>query len=235
MREQVQTPSTLGTPESTARVARRLGDGGWRNGRLALGVLLVLTAVLGGAAVLRQADRTVTVLAAGRDLPSGVPLRNGDLHAVRVRLPAEQLARYARPADDLIGQRLTGGLPKDSLIPIALVAASPPAAGLVEYAIPVRPGGIPGELRPGDRVAVIVAREGASGRGVVLLPTVEVIRLHQGGDGFAAADTIVAVEVRMPKERLAAVAGAVATGQVSLARLAPGDIGGVEATGGEPS
>lgn len=230
MREHVQTLPSLGEADSPGTVAHRLGNGGWRNGRLALGVLLVLTAVLGGAGVLRQADHTVPVLAAARDLPSGVPITLGDLRPVRVRLPDPQLAGYARPGSDLIGRRLAGNLPKDALIPLALVDRGPAAAHLVEYPIPVDATAIPGSLRPGDRVAVVVADEGQAGRGLVLLPAVEVIRLLRGGDGFAGGDRVLAVEVRMPKDRLAPVAAAVAGGRVSLARLSPGDPDGARDT-----
>jgi hypothetical protein len=229
MREHVQTLPSLGEADSPGTVARRLGDGGWRNGRLALGVLLVLTAVLGGAGVLRQADHTVAVLAAARDLPSGIPLTSGDLRPVRVRLPAPQLAGYARPGSGLLGSRLASNLPKDALIPLALIDRGPAAAHLVEYPIPVEAAAIPGSLRPGDRVAVVVAAGGQAGRGLVLLPAVEVIRLLRGGDGFAGDDRVLAVEVRMPKDRLAPVAEAVAEGRVSLARLSPGDL---DAAGG---
>lgn len=233
MREQAQTLPRLGDPDRPATVARRLGRGNWRNGRLALGVLLVLAAVLGGAAILRQADRTIPVLAAARDLPSGVTLRVGDLRPVQVRLPAEQLARYARPGNEVLGGRLAGSLPEDALVPLALLAQGPPAANLVEYPIPVEVTAMPGGLRPGDRVAVVVAGGEPDGRGLVLLPSVEVLRLLRGGGGFDGADSVLAVEVRMPKDRLALVAGAIASGRVSLARLATGDLLGVD--GGGPT
>jgi hypothetical protein len=230
MREHVQIRPSPGEADSPGAVARRLGGGGWRNGRLALGVLLVLTAVLGGAGVLRQADHTVAVLAAARDLPSGIPLSSGDLRPVRVRLPAPQLAGYARPGNDILGSRLASSLPKDALIPLAFIHRGPAAANLVEYPIPVEATAIPGSLRPGDRVAVVVADGGQTGRGRVLLPAVEVIRLLRGGDGFPGDDRVLAVEVRMPKDRLAPVAEAVAGGRVSLARLSPGDLDGARDT-----
>jgi hypothetical protein len=190
-----------------------------------LGLLLVLTAVLGGAVVLRRADETVAVLSAARDLPSGVPLTPADLRPVRVRLPAPQLARYARPGSGVLGGSLASGLPKDALVPLALIAPVPDAASLVEYPIPIEPAGVPGGLRPGDRVAVVVAGGDQGGPSAVLLRAVEVIRLLRGGDGFGGDDRIVAVEVRMPKDRLASVADAIAGGHVSLARLLPGDLG----------
>lgn len=230
MRGEPQNPSSLGKGDSPGTVARRLAEGGWRTGRLALGLLLVLTAVLGGAAVLRQADETVAVLSAARDLPSGVPLTAADLRPVRVRLPGPQLARYARPGSGVLGGSLATGLPKDALVPLALLAPVPDAANLVEYPIPIEPPGIPGGLLPGDRVAVVVAGGAQGVPGAVLLRSVEVIRLLRGGDGFGGDDRVVAVEVRMPRDRLAPVADAVSDGHVSLARLLPGDPGNGEET-----
>src|SRR5574341_682318 len=99
MREHVQIRPSPGEADSPGAVARRLG----------------------GAGVLRQADHTVAVLAAARDLPSGIPLSSGDLRPVRVRLPAPQLAGYARPGNDILGSRLASSLPKDALIPLAFI------------------------------------------------------------------------------------------------------------------
>ena len=92
--------------------AQRLHTAGWLNGRSALGVLLVMVAVLAGALFLQRAQRLLPVYEAARDLPSGVPLSDRDLAVVRVRLPAAQLQRYARPNRHrpLVGRLLSSPL-----------------------------------------------------------------------------------------------------------------------------
>jgi Flp pilus assembly protein CpaB len=239
-------PRSPGPPERPAAgvappspPAGRLGRAGRFNGRIALGVLLVLVAVIGGAVLLRRADATEPVLVAARDLSSGVQLQEGDLRVVRVRMPEAQLAAYARPGPGVVGSRLVAGVRKDGLVPVAFLSEGEAATDLVDYPIRVEPADVP-DLRPGDRVAVVVSFDDGArrGQGAVLLPSVEVVRVLRGNASLGAGDRIEAVEIRVPKDRLALVAGAVAGGRVSMARLSPGDLGTPEAdtgTGGATS
>jgi hypothetical protein len=205
------------------------------NGRVALGVLLVVVAVIGGVVLLRGADATEPVLVAARDLSSGVKLQEGDLRVVRVRMPGAQLSAYARPGPGIVGSRLVSGLRAGSLVPVELLAPNARAVDLVDYPIPVDTADVP-DLRPGDRVAVVVSFDDGPrrGQGAVLLSSVEVVRVLRGSAALGTADRIEAVEVRVPKSRLALVAGAIAAGRVSMAKLSPGDLGG-DATGGQAS
>jgi len=193
-------------------------------------VLLVVLAVLGGAILLRSADASQAVLAARRDLPSGVPLQADDLQPVRVRLPAEQLRAYVPPGRAVLGARLTAGLPKGSLLPTGMLAPADQRADLVDYPIPVQAVDVP-DVRPGDRVAVAVSYDDGPrrGQGVILLSSVEVVRVLHTTGGLGTPDQVHAVQVRLPKERLAAVAGAVAGGRISVAKLQAGDLSGVHA------
>lgn len=225
------TPTTnLSLPPAPA--AQRLGEPRWHRGRVTLGLALVVTAILGGTALLRSAGAGHTVLAAARDLPSGAPLAEADLAPVRVRLPAAQLATYARPRPEAIGAHLTTGVPAGALIPDAWLVRAGTPGDLIDYPVPVEQAGIP-ELRPGDRVSVVASYpDGTPGAGrpsEVLLPSAEVVRLHRDTDGLGGGARVHAVQVRLRKDRLAAVAEAVASGHISMARLAPGDTVGVKA------
>jgi hypothetical protein len=131
-------PGSSGAP-APAQPAGRFGRTGWFNGRVALGILLVVLAVLGGALLLRRADSTVTVMAAARDLPSGSPLTAADLKPVQVRLPAAQLSVYVRPGPGIDGARLTAGVSRDALVPAAMLVQAGEQADLVEYPVPVEP------------------------------------------------------------------------------------------------
>ncbi len=81
-------PDTPASPR-----ASRLPAPGWLDGRLVLGVLLVLVSVVVGARVLSTADRSTLVWAAATDLTAGSQLAADDLAPVRVRL-FESSARY---------------------------------------------------------------------------------------------------------------------------------------------
>jgi len=134
--------------------AARLGSPRWLDGRLVLGVLLVLVSVLVGAKVLASADRSQQVWTATRDLALGTVLTAGDLELGRVRLFGGAdyvLGSEAEP----VGQVLRRGvgshelLPSRSLSPASLVAFR-------EISVPVPPGHLPADLAHGEQVDVYV-------------------------------------------------------------------------------
>ncbi len=221
---------TLATPHPAplpppAAPAERLSKATWFNGRLALGLLLVLAAVLGGAVFLQHGQQLVPVYAAARDLPSGILLTSTDLAVVRVRLPDPELRHYLQPTSGRTppGRVLTTPVPKDALVPLAAVAASIQDAGMVELPIKAEVGDIAQGLRPGDRVQVLAAYTDGARRGqaVVLLSTVEVTRvLHEAG-ALAGPDQQTGVQVRMPSERAPLVAAAIATARVFVVKAPP--------------
>jgi Flp pilus assembly protein CpaB len=220
-----------------APAAHRFSQPRWLRGRVLLGALLVAAAVTGGAALLRSADATSTVLVAGRDLPSGVPLSDGDLQPVRVRLPDAQLAAYAQPDDELAGVRLATGLPEGALVPTAWLLREDAPTDLTDYPVPVEPSDVP-ELRPGDRVTVLASfppdTNDPTSRSEILLPSAEVVGLLDDGDGLGGGTRVRAVQLRVPSDRLASVAQAVAAGRISMARLTPGDVTGAREPSSDP-
>lgn len=110
------------TPASPA--ASRLARPGWLDGRLVLGVLLVLVSVVVGARVLSAADRSTLVWAAERDLTAGSQLTGDDLALVRVRLFDGVDAGYIPQSQDPAGQVVSRGLQAGELLPrSALVTA----------------------------------------------------------------------------------------------------------------
>jgi hypothetical protein len=195
------------------------------NGRTALGACFVLLAILGGATFLDRAQRLVPVYAAARDLPTGVPLSNGDLMVVRVRLPEASLRHYLRPGpgQDVAGRVLAAPLRRETLVPAELVLASNRRIDLVELPVQVDPGDMAEGLRPGDSVQVVAAfTEGARrGRAVVLLPSAEVVQVLEDATGLTGAGQRRGVQLRMPSDRAPAVAAAIATARIFVVK-APG-------------
>jgi hypothetical protein len=185
----------------------------------------VLLAVLGGALFLDRSQRLVPVYAAARDLPAGSPLREGDLVAIRVRLPATALRHYLQPSPDrrVAGRVLTAPVRRDTLVPAGIVLASSLEADLVELPLQVDPGDMAQGLRPGDRVQVLAAyTEGARrGQAVVLLPTAEVIQVLEDPAGLTGAGQERGVQLRMPSDRAPIVVAAIATARIFVIK-APG-------------
>ena len=205
-------PSGAATPP-----ARRLRTTGWLNGRSALGVLLVVVAVLAGALFLQRAQRLVPLYEAVRDLPSGVALSDRDLAVVRVRLPAAELRRYARPDRHrpVVGQVLTAPLRHHMLVPVEALAPSPEQADMAELPIRVGNGDMAQGLRPGDHVQVLAAYgdDLHGGQARVLLAWVEVIRVLEEPSGLAGSRQS-GVQVRLPSGRAALVVAAIASARV---------------------
>ena len=185
----------------------------------------MLLAVLGGALFLDRSQRLVPVYAAARDLPAGSPLREGDLVAIRVRLPATALRHYLQPSPDrrVAGRVLTAPVRRDTLVPAGIVLASSLEADLVELPLQVDPGDMAQGLRPGDRVQVLAAyTEGARrGQAVVLLPTAEVIQVLEDPAGLTGARQERGVQLRMPSDRAPIVVAAIATARIFVIK-APG-------------
>jgi SAF domain len=210
------------------QAAERLGTSPWRAGRLALGTLLVLVAVLGGALVLQRAQRLQPVYVAARDLPSGTVLDPADLTVARVNLPDAELRHYLQPTGSVTGRVLTIPVPKDALVPAANVAASAPAGDMVELPISAERGDVARGLRPGDRVQVIAAYSDGPRRGqaVVLLPSAEITELLQEAGGISGTDRQTGVQVRMPKDSAPLVTAAIASARIFVVKAPPGTASG---------
>lgn len=106
---------------TTPPPAQRLRAPSWRDPKLVVGLLLVLTSVVVGGRVVAAADRTVAVWAARSTLASGDAVGPGALTAVRVRLD-DAVARYL-PADEpvpggLVALRTLG---PGELVPVGAV------------------------------------------------------------------------------------------------------------------
>lgn len=126
------------------------------DGRLLVGVLLVVVSVTGGLALFSAADHTVPVLTAARDLPAGHVLAPSDLRVARVRADAGVLAGLARGArrDAVVGRVLLASVTRGGLL--ARAALGRDAAAGREMTVPITPEhALGGALRIGDHVDVL--------------------------------------------------------------------------------
>lgn len=146
--------------------ASRLATPGWLDGRLVLGVLLVLVSVVVGARVLSAADRSTLVYAVNKDLAAGSVLAADDLTPVRVRL-FENAGSYL----GIGGQVPTGyvvrrGLDKGELLPLSALGSPTDDVDWREVTVPVEIGHLPLQIGRDDQVDVWVTPEtrGAAAR-----------------------------------------------------------------------
>lgn len=215
--------------------ASRLATPSWLDGRLVLGVLLVLVSIVVGARLLSSADASQRVWVATHDLAPGSTLADGDLRQGQVRL-FDNGGRYlgaigAKP----VGYVLQRGVGADELLPRDSLTR-PDAVGrpLRDVSVPVAPGHLPDDLQSGQQVDVYVTPEGRAGSSISSSPTPSgsagtrlvlsrvsvTLRPRAGGLGATAATGVV-LSVSEP-DALALVA-AVQAGGIDLVRVPRGD------------
>jgi hypothetical protein len=136
--------------------ASRLATPGWLDGRLVLGVLLVLVSVVVGARVLSAADRSTLVYALQADMAAGSEVLPEDVRPVRVRLfdNAEEYLSAELPLPP--GYVLRRAVGAGELLPREAVA---PTGAEVDYrvvSVAVEPGHYPSSLDPRQQVDVWV-------------------------------------------------------------------------------
>lgn len=217
--------SELPTPR-----AARLRRPSWRDSRLAVGVLLVLTATAVGARVVASADDTVPMFVASSPIKPGDRLDAANLRRVDVQLG--DTGRAYLPAGD--GPPRDGwarvGVAEGQLVPVGAVGTRA-EIGVQQVAVRVDATSASG-LAAGAVVDVWMSprdpsttqeRYLAARR---LLAGVAVVGVPAPTGGFSASASGTAVQLLVPRERVGEVIGATD----SLARLTlvpgPGSTGG---------
>lgn len=186
--ETPRRPLVYNDPAAVASpAARRLRGPSWLDLRLILGVLLVLAAVLAGAAIVSSADRRSSVWVLRHDVSAGTVLGGDDLGLTRVALGSSE-GGYLGISDSPVGKVVGEDLRAGQLLPRSAVEA---AATGVAVTVPVRPENMP-RLSRGDRVTLWVSTRTCKGR--VLLSGVPVQEVRSSGSGaFASAGSSVLV------------------------------------------
>ena len=225
--------------------AGRLATPGWLDGRLVLGVLLVLVSVVVGARVLSAADRSQTVWTAKRDLAAGTALAVDDLEPSRVRLFGTAGEYLPAPDESFVGYLLDRPLSSGELVPVD--ALQRPGADVdVRYvSVPVLPGRYPAGLRRGQQVDVWAtpdrnsaaaqaapeepaepAADGAPSSAGGTRLVLEALTVHtapDGGGALSAGSSERSVVLAVPPEDVADLVAAMAVGRIDLVRVPGAD------------
>jgi Flp pilus assembly protein CpaB len=223
----------LSDPPASPR-ASRLASPRWLDGRLVLGVLLVLVSVVVGARVLSAADRSTAVYAVTRDLAAGSVLGSDDLEQVRVRLfdNAEQYVAVGTPP---LGYVLRRGMGAGELLPRRALSEPTDDVDFREVTVPVEVGHLPPGLDTGTQVDVWITPERAAEpasadpspttpselelRGAQLvLQGVTVLAVQSEGGGFSGS-TSVPVVLQVRPTDVSALVSAMSLGRIDLVRV----------------
>ncbi len=177
--------------------------------RLVIGVLLVTASIAGVVAIVSTSDRTVEVYAAASALSPGDRVRSADLRVQNVRLDQET-ARYLVPGDIpddgvIVSRPVSVG----ELIPVSAVGDAN-GAQLAPLVLSVD-SSLAASVTPGATVDVWATRKGESGFGdpTVIVSAAIVVRLVETRTIVTGGD-VTAIEVLVPRARIAAVLEAVA-------------------------
>jgi hypothetical protein len=212
-------PRSLASPRAT-----RLAAPSWLDARLALGVLLVLVAVVAGARVFATADDMTSVYVAAHDLVPGQHVAPGDLAVGRVHLDGQGGSYVAAAAaGPPVGYVVTRFVGANEFVPAAALSAQA-AADSRFVTVPVQPGHLPGELGRGDRVDVYLTPKAAAGavvRPPRLVLSAVPVEAREGGARTFSGDASLAVVLAVPQPDVAALVQAVESGTIDLVVVPP--------------
>lgn len=217
----ISSASAVATDDPVAPSATRVAIAGWRDPRLAIGVVIVTVCVVAGSVLFAHADDTVLVWAVRRDLPAGTTLTAADLEPRQIRIAAGfdayLDASHAGPVGRTLGRAIGAG----ELLPAAALASAGAERGTrVPLAVGARD--LPATVSVGSTVDVWVtsrtARDTETNRATRVLAGVRVVGAPGGSDPLAP-DTTRSVIVLVPgtdDQVLADVIGRTAGGRVLL-------------------
>lgn len=202
------------------RRATRLGAPRWLDGRLVIGVLLVLFAVIAGARVFASADHYSLVYVAKHDLVPGERLTADDLTTGRVRLAGDG-SRYVAVHVAPVGYVVTRYVGARELLPAAALSADVATAGRL-VTVPVTPGHLPPGLGAGSLVDVYLTPKAGAGASVpppTLVIAGAAVQSRSGGARAFGGESTLSVVLSVPAEQVADVVRAVESGTIDLVQV----------------
>lgn len=227
--------------ETRSPSAARLRAPRWFDGRIAVGLLLVVVSVVVGAQVVGRADDATEVWALRRALPTGTVLTDDDLTRTRVRLYGADAGRYLdgtgrSPSGEVLARDVGVG----ELLPVAALVDSEGRQPRRLVTVPVaKSHALGGALHRGDRID-IVATFGTRGQRTVTRPVLRgvlVVEVIDESGSFGAGSADFAVVVSVSPDQVLALTSALQSAQLDLVKVLPGmgglgDIGSGSVTTG---
>ena len=224
--------------------ANRLATPGWLDGRLVLGVLLVLVSVVVGARVLSSADRSSLVWAASGTLTAGSELSEDNLRLVRVRLFDGLEDRYVPQSQNPAGLLVARGLGDGELLPRSDLLAPGADVDFRRVTVPIDAARLPPGLTGDEQVDVWLTPEAVgderaaaapspppaegeaptpSGLAVAgaqpVLMAVTVLQVGNVDGGFGGGSTTVPVVLNVRPGDVGTLVSAMALGRIDLVEV----------------
>lgn len=199
-------------PDLHAPTAKRLKRPSWRDGRLLVGLLLVLLATTVGAKVIASADDRVPAYVARVALKPGDQLSPDNLTRVDIQLgdgmerylsaakgvPADSYTLREVRAGELVPASAVGGKDAVNVQPVTVQVDSLSASALVVGSVVDM---YVSERQPGTTQTKYADPQ-------LMLPSVSVSWLPAAGDRFGAGSSTAPVQLLVPLDKVPAVIGA---------------------------
>lgn len=208
----------------TSPRAARLALPRWFDARFALGVLLVLVAVVGGARVIGASDHYDRVWVARQPLAVGQLVTADDFSVGRARLYGS--AQHYLSADAAVptGYVVVRAVGAGEVVPVDAVSADGVPTDRRLVSVPVAPGHFPADLARGDVVDVYLTpkSQGAAASAVqpkLVLSDATVSSRDGGSRGFGTSSSVVGVLLSVPAGDVAALVGAIEAGSLDVVRV----------------
>jgi hypothetical protein len=203
--------------------ANRLPMPGWLDARVALGLALVLIAVVAGARLFASADHYSRVYLVRRPLVPGERIASGDLSVGRIRFAGDGRPYLAVGTHSPVGALVTRYVAAGEVLPSAALSAGGVSAVVRDVTVPVVPGHLPADLGHGDQVDVYVTTKGALGATSSAAPHLVLARAVVDSDDAQAASLAgqqaVGVVLAVPAEAVSRTVAAVEDGSIDLVRV----------------
>lgn len=204
--------------------AQRIRARGWRDPRLAFGLVLVLVTTIIGAQLFRTHDRSVGYWALAGPVKAGESVVVDDLVEVQVQLSGATRERYLRSdeiaAGDLNSRIWVRDLRAGGLIPPDALA-DPEAKHDSQLPLAVEDGALPADLQRGDVVDVWVGPDEGDAPGdsaEAVLRGATVLSAGQSHELGAATRTVL---VEVDPDLAPSVITAIGAGHITLVRVQP--------------
>lgn len=213
--------------------ANRLKPQSWLDGRLVIGVVLVLASVVVGAKVVASSGHFDEIWAASHDLAPGTTLTKGDLVTVKVRFHDHGGGYYSTSGKSLVGRTTIAPLSAGQLIPAAAVPAQPPTPSRL-VTVPVAKLHMPhdGDLQ-GKQVDLYVTVKSTVGLAQqapqLVLANVTVADVIAQSSIADSGNSGVVLQV--PLQYVNAVVGAVESGSIDVVRVPSDNVTAVPSPG----
>jgi hypothetical protein len=218
------TPRPKGRPVTDTALpappASRLKAPSWLDGRLIIGVVLVLLSVVVGAKIVASSSDYDQIWAASHDLAPGSTIAKGDLVAVKVRFHDHGSGYFSASGSSLIGRTTTAPISAGQLIPVAALPAKQ-ATPMRLVTVPVAKLHMPHGDLEGTQVDlyVTVKNSAIDGPHAPQLVLANVAVAEVVSDSSLGGSNGSGVVLQVPVPYVNAVVGAVESGTIDLVRV----------------